>query len=177
MKLRVLVLLLFTCPAIAQTRKPVNLPSGKTLLAPAPGNPQTGVGSLPVAAALSPDRRYLAILDGGYGRPENQQQQGIGVLDLTTNKVAFYPDARLGQSARQTYFLGLAFSADGKHIFASIGSLTDPLASQSGSTGNLMDGNVVRNSRVADLADWNDCQANTWKENQYATSIGCVQSQ
>ena len=136
MKFRALALLLFACPAIAQTQKPVNLPSSKVLLVPAPGKPQTGVGSFPVAVALSPDRRYLAILDGGYGRPEFRQQQGIGVLDLATNRLTFYPDARLGNKARQTYFLGLAFSTDGKHLFASVASLTDPLARLPGSTGN-----------------------------------------
>jgi len=129
-------LLLFTCPALAQTKETINLPSGKVLVAPAPGDPQTGVGSLPVAVALSPDRRYLAVLDAGYGRPEYQQQQGIGVFDLATNKVSFYPDARFGRDARQTYFVGLAFSADGKHLFASVGSLTDPMSTQPGSTGN-----------------------------------------
>jgi len=136
MRVRVLLLLVLGCPAIAQTRKPINLPSSKVLLAPVPGNPQTAVGSLPVAVALSPDRRYLAILDAGYGRFEYQQQQGIGIFDLATNKVTFYPDPRLGRDARQTYFLGLAFSTDGKHLFASVGSLTDPLATQAGSTGN-----------------------------------------
>ena len=130
------VLLLFACPAFPQTTKSINLPSSKVLHAPAPGNPQTGIGSLPVAAALSPDRHYWAILDAGYGRFEYQQQQGIGVLDRATNKVTFYPDARFGKDTRQTYFLGLAFSADGKHLFASVGSLTDPKAAQPGSTGN-----------------------------------------
>ena len=136
MRVCVPVLLLLACPAFAQITKSINLPSSKVLHAPAPGNPQTGIGSLPVAAALSPDRHYLAILDAGYGRFEYQQQQGIGVLELATNKVMFYPDARFGKDARQTYFLGLAFSADGKHLFASVGSLTDPKAAQPGSTGN-----------------------------------------
>ena len=139
MKLRLLVLLLVAYSAVAQTKqtkKPVNLPSSKVLLTPAPGDPQTGIGSLPVAVTLSPDGRYLASLDAGYGRLEFQSQQGIGMLDLATNKIAFYTDARLGAKARQTYFLGLAFSADGKHLFASVGSLTDPLATQPGSTGN-----------------------------------------
>jgi hypothetical protein len=89
-----------------------------------------------VAVAFSPDRRYLAILDAGLGRYEYQQHQGIGVLDLATNKVAFHPDARLGNKSRQTYFFGLAFSADGKHLFASVASLTNPLAKPPGSTGN-----------------------------------------
>jgi hypothetical protein len=94
-------------PAIAKTKKPINLPSGKVLLAPAAGDLQTGVGSFPMAIALSPNHRYLAILDGGFGRPEHQLQQGIGVLDLATNKITFHPDARLGNKARQTYFLVL----------------------------------------------------------------------
>jgi len=136
MKFRLLVVLVFTWPAIAQTRNSINLPSGKVLRAPAPGDPQSGVGSLPVAVALSPDHRYLVILDAGFGRPEYRQQQGIAVFDLATNKATFYPDARLGSRARQTFFLGLAFSADGKHLLASIGSLTDPMATQPGSTGN-----------------------------------------
>jgi len=136
MRLRFLIVLLVAGPALAQSKKPINLPSGKVVVSPAPGDPQTGVGSLPVAVALSPDRRYLAILDAGFGRYEHQQQQGIGVLDLATNKVAFYPDARLGNKSRQTYFFGLVFSADGKHLFASVASLTDPLAKFPGSTGN-----------------------------------------
>ena len=62
--------------------------------------------------------------------------QGIAVLDLDTDKVSFFPESRLPKDARQTYFLGLAFSADGAHLYASLGSLTDPLAKKPGSTGN-----------------------------------------
>ncbi|MBZ5627959.1 MAG: bifunctional YncE family protein/alkaline phosphatase family protein [Acidobacteriia bacterium] len=136
MKLRLALVLLLCVAAVAQTKKPVNLPSSKVLLTPVPGNPQAGVGSLPAAVALSPDGRYLAILDAGFGAWSNHMHQGIAVLDLVTNKISFFPDARLPEKARQTYFLGLAFSGDGSHLYASFGSLTDPLAKRPGSTGN-----------------------------------------
>ena len=56
---------------------------------------------------------------------------------------------RLGSNARQTYFLGLAFSLDGKHIFASMASLTDPLGKQKGSTGNGIAVYSFENGRIA----------------------------
>src|SRR6516225_3889575 len=40
--------------------------------------------------------------------------------------------------ARQTYFLGLVFSGDGTHLYASLGSITDPTGSKPGSTGNAI---------------------------------------
>ena len=58
------------------------------------------------------------------------------VLDLKTNQIVEYPDARLGEDAHQSYFLGLAFSSDGKHLYASVGSLTDPTGAKPGDTGN-----------------------------------------
>ena len=47
-------------------------------------------------------------------------------MNLETNAIAEFPDARLGAHAKQSYFLGLAFSGDGKHLYASMGSLTRP---------------------------------------------------
>ena len=38
--------------------------------------------------------------------------------------------------AHQTYFLGLAFGSDGKHLYASMASLTDPTGARPGNTGN-----------------------------------------
>jgi DNA-binding beta-propeller fold protein YncE len=134
MKRTLIVLLLLVSPAVAQ-KKEISLPTSKVLLAPAPGSPQR-LDSLPTTAVLSPDHRYLVILNGGFGTIEGKYRQGISVLDLETSKVGFFPDDRLGKSARQTYFLGLAFSADGTELYASVGSLTDPLAKRPGSTGN-----------------------------------------
>ena len=111
------------------------LPSSKMLLNPVPGQPQR-TNSFPTTLALSPDGRYLAVLNNGYGTAESGSQQSIAILDLKSNQLADYPDSRLGRRAHQTYFLGLAFSADGKRLYASIASLTDPEGKLPGSTGN-----------------------------------------
>lgn len=113
----------------------LDLPSSKMLMLPVPGQPQP-TNSFPTAAALSPDGRYLAVLNNGYGTEESGYQQSIAILDLNSNKVADFPDARLGQHARQTYFWGLAFSRDGKELYASIASLTDPTGENDRDTGN-----------------------------------------
>ena len=103
MKLR-LALVLFLCSlAFAQSKKPVNLPNSKVLLTPVPGNPQASIGSLPAAVALSPDGRYLAILDAGFGTWSNHMHQGIAVLDLESNEVSFSPiPASLRKPAKRT---------------------------------------------------------------------------
>jgi hypothetical protein len=90
----------------------VRLPSSKVLLNPLPGQPQR-TNSFLTAVALSPDGRYLALLNNGRGTEESGYQQSISALDLQTNRLFDYPDARLQINARQTFFLGLAFSDDG----------------------------------------------------------------
>jgi DNA-binding beta-propeller fold protein YncE len=116
-------------------RRSINLPSSKALYVPAPGHPQP-TNSFPTADALSPDRRYLAILNNGYGTEQSGFQQSIAILDLSTHKVTDFPDARLDQRAGQTYYLGLAFSRDGSKLYASMSSLTDPLGMGPRDTGN-----------------------------------------
>lgn len=113
----------------------VHLPSSKLLLNPLPGEPQS-TNSFPTAVALSPDGRYLALLNDGRGTAESGYQQSIGVLDVQTNRLSDYPDSRFKVYARQTYFLGLAFSGDGKRLYASVASLTDPTGKLKGDTGN-----------------------------------------
>ncbi len=113
----------------------VHLPSSKLLLNPLPSEPQA-TNSFPTAVVLSPDRRYLALLNNGRGTAESGYQQSIAVLDLQTNRLSDYPDPRLKVSAKQTYFLGLAFSGDGKRLYASVASLTDPSGELKGDTGN-----------------------------------------
>jgi DNA-binding beta-propeller fold protein YncE len=146
MKLRVLLVILAIIVAVIVifrlARKPgrvqrasIDLPSSKMLLPPIPGHPQP-TNSFPTAAALSPDGRYLAILNNGYGTEQSDFQQSIAILDLSTHKVVDFPDVRLAQHARQTYYLGIGFSHDGSKLYASIGSLTDPTGKQPNDTGN-----------------------------------------
>src|SRR5208283_841391 len=92
--------------------------------------------SFPATIALSPDGRYAAMLNDGYGTQETMAMQSIGVLDLKTNQLSDYPDKRFGEEVHQSYFLGLVFSSDGKHLYASVGSITDPTGQKAGDTGN-----------------------------------------
>jgi len=116
-------------------KSPVMLPTSKMLTVPAPGR-LGSTNSFPATMVLSPDGRYAALLNDGYGTQETSAHQSISVLDLQSNQIADYPDARLGDDSHQSYFLGLAFGSDGKHLYASVGSLTDPTGARAGDTGN-----------------------------------------
>jgi DNA-binding beta-propeller fold protein YncE len=113
----------------------INLPTSKMLTAPAPGRVGS-TNSFPVTMVMSPDGRYAAMLNDGYGIQETLAHQSIAVLDLTTNQIADFPDARLSDEAKQSYFIGLAFSSNGKHLYASIGSISDPTGAKANDTGN-----------------------------------------
>ena len=113
----------------------IPLPSSKVLNTPSPGR-IGAVNSFPAKIALSPDGRYAALLNDGYGTQQTQAHQSITILDLSTNQLNDFPDARLSDTAHQTYFLGLAFGSDGKHLYASMGSITDPTGAKPGNTGN-----------------------------------------
>ena len=119
----------------SQTTPPLTrLPNGK-LLGEVPGHPRQ-INNFPTAVALSPDGKFSVFLHSGYGAYTSGEKQSLSVLNLATDDLTDFPDARLGQHARQSYFLGLAFSLDGKHLYASMASLTDPLGKKKGSTGN-----------------------------------------
>ena len=123
----------------AQGRQPdassISLPTSKILTTPAPGRIGS-TNSFPATIAISPDGRYAALLNNGYGTQETLATQSIAILDLKTNQLSDYPDKRFGDNAHQSYFLGLVFGSDGKHLYSSVGSLTDPTGEKPGSTGN-----------------------------------------
>src|SRR5579864_4320452 len=140
LKRTLLLLLLIAALALGYQAKlshqtNVMLPSGKRLLAPPPGTPRPANG-LPVAAALDPAGRYLALLNAGFGTAESHYRQSIAILDLQTNQLSDYPDPRLGPHARQALFLGLAFSNDVSRLYATVGSITDPTGQEPDDTGN-----------------------------------------
>jgi DNA-binding beta-propeller fold protein YncE len=122
----------------AQDRQPegsISLPTSKTLTIPSPGR-IASTNSFPATIAISPDGRYAALLNNGYGTQETLATQSIAILDLKTNHLSDFPDKRFGEEAHQSYFLGLVFSSDGKHLYASVGSITDPKGEKPGNTGN-----------------------------------------
>jgi DNA-binding beta-propeller fold protein YncE len=107
------------CPA-----QIVNLPTSKQLLGEVPGHPQRTNG-LPISMAISPDGRYVVTVNAGYGTFESQYEQSLAVLDTETGTLTDFPDSRTTVKAKQTLYSGLAFSRDGKHVYASMASLTD----------------------------------------------------
>ncbi len=113
----------------------IDLPTSKQIVRPVPGGPQR-VNSLPISMAVSPDGRYVATVNAGYGTFESNYMQSLAVMDTQTGKVADFPDADTSGRAKQTLYSGLAFSRDGKHLYASIGSEADPLGATSGDTGS-----------------------------------------
>ena len=121
----------------AERSRKINLPTSKTLTLPVPGY-LGRTNSFPATIALSPDGRYAALLNQGYGTQETGARQSIAILDLTNNQLHDFPDDRLSDatSTRQSYFIGLAFSSDGGHLYASMGSITDPEGKAKTSTGN-----------------------------------------
>jgi DNA-binding beta-propeller fold protein YncE len=128
-----------TTVALAQSpasdRPPIMLPTSKMLTVPSPGRIGS-TNSFPATMIVSPDGHYAALLNDGYGTQETMAHQSISVLDLKTNQIVEYPDARLSDESHQSYFIGLAFSSDGKHLYASVGSLTDPTGTKTGDMGN-----------------------------------------
>ena len=138
----------FLAPSLVAQDAPhtTQLPNGK-LLTDVPGNPRS-TNNLPTAAALSPDGRFAVLLHSGFGAYASGEKQSLSVLNLETDELTDFPDDRLGSKARQTYFLGLAFGLDGRHLFASMASLTDPLGKQKGSTGNGIAVYAFENGRV-----------------------------
>jgi DNA-binding beta-propeller fold protein YncE len=113
----------------------IDLPTSKQLIGEIPGHPQR-LNSLPMSMAVSPDRRYVVTVNAGYGTFESQYEQSLAVLDTQTGVLTDYPDARTPASARQTLYSGLAFSRDGSHLYASMGSTSDPLGNSKDAIGS-----------------------------------------
>jgi DNA-binding beta-propeller fold protein YncE len=125
---------------LALAAQTVDLPTSKQLIGEAPGHPQR-LNSLPVTMAVSPGGRYVVTVNAGYGTFESKYEQSLAVLDTQTGAVADFPDARTPIGAGQTLYSGLAFSRDGSHLYASMGSTSDPLGdgkkeTQKNDTGN-----------------------------------------
>jgi hypothetical protein len=126
---------------------PTQIPNGK-VFREVPGNPRK-INNLPTASAISPDGRFAVFLHSGYGAYAYGGKQSLTVLNLETDQLRDFPDDRLANDAKQTYFLGLAFSLDGKRLYASMASLTNPLGKQKGNTGNGIAVYTFQNGEIA----------------------------
>jgi DNA-binding beta-propeller fold protein YncE len=110
----------------AQTTRTIPLPSSKEIMEPVPGDPQR-TNSLPMQMAISPDGRYIAVVNAGYGTYESKYEQSIAMLDTQTGRLLDFPNGHTPRHAKQTLYEGLAFSSDGRHLYATIASLTNPV--------------------------------------------------
>ncbi len=131
---------LFAALLPAQTPAPIakpiiDLPSSKQLIGEAPGGPQR-LNGLPISMAISTDGRYVVTVDAGYGTFESQYNQSLSVLDTRSGALADFPDPRTAPKNKQTLYSGLAFSRDGRHIYASMASMSDPKGEGPGNTGS-----------------------------------------
>ena len=136
-----LLALLFGSAAFAQVagnRASLDLPSSKLVNPSLIGSPSK-INSLPMSLVLSPDGRYAAALNAGYGTAQSSYQQSVLIVDLVSGKQVDFPDTRtqLG-SAHQTLYQGLAWSRDGRRLYASVASLTAPEGGKPGETGNAI---------------------------------------
>src|SRR5882724_2595521 len=120
---------------VAALGQAIDLPTSKQIVRPVPGSPQR-LNSLPMSMAVSPDARYVVTVNAGYGTFESNYMQSLAVLDTQTGAVADFPEAATKERAKQTLYSGLAFSRDGRHLYASMGSEADPLGTASGDTGS-----------------------------------------
>ena len=127
-------MLLVPAAGWAQDKAVINLPSSKQLGA-VPGNPQR-LNSLPMTVAVSPDGRFVVTVNAGYGTYESRYEQSLAVMDTRTGKVTDFPDARTSLTSKETLYSGLVFSADGKHVYASMASLTAPTGDDQGNPGS-----------------------------------------
>ena len=115
----------------------IHLPTSKEIAAPVPGSPQR-LNSLPMGAAWSPDHRYLALVNAGFGTVESNYDQSIAILDTLTGKLTDYPIPLTDVLAPQTLYSGIGFSADGQHLYISFDSISAPEGGKPGQTGNAI---------------------------------------
>ncbi|HET9101257.1 MAG TPA: phosphoesterase [Acidobacteriaceae bacterium] len=105
------------------------------MIEPVPGAPQK-TNSLPMAIAISPDGRYIAVVNAGYGTAESKGEQSIAILDAKSHQLLDFPNPLTRDRALQTLYSGIAFGSDGQHLYVSIASLTHPLPDGKNAAGN-----------------------------------------
>jgi YVTN family beta-propeller protein len=76
-----------------------------------PAGKQVTLGSFPMGGALSPDQQYLVVVNAGAGI------QSLQVVDVQQQKVV----QTVPYMSPEAVYLGVAFSPDGKHVYASAG--------------------------------------------------------
>lgn len=126
----VLCLLLLTLPVPGSpggSWQPVHLPSGKILVEPPAGEFISDLNAFPINSATSPNGRYVAFLNNGYGHAASAFRKSIAIYDRVTGSVADFTEPGTGLNFDGpadicTPFYGIAFSSDGKRLYLSLAS-------------------------------------------------------
>jgi len=137
MKIAASSIALLSVAAACCAAQSIPLPTSKKIVTPVPGSPQM-LNSLPMASAWSPDHRYLALVNAGFGTVESDYQQSVAILDTTTGKLTDFPISLTDVLQPQTLYSGIAFSADGSHLYLSFDSISEPTGGKPDETGNAI---------------------------------------
>ncbi len=76
-----------------------------------PAGTQVGLGNFPMDGAVSPDKKYFVAANAGTGT------QSLQVVDTQQQKVV----QTISYESPEALYIGLAFSPDGKKLYASAG--------------------------------------------------------
>ena len=103
--------------------QPVYLPNGKVLVEPPAGAFVSDLNAFPINSAISPDGRYVAFLNNGYGHSTSGFRKSIAIHDRVTGLVSDFTEPGTGLNFDGpadicTPFYGLAFSSNGKHCIS-----------------------------------------------------------
>jgi len=112
--------------------QPVRLPSGKILYEPPAGKFLSDLNAFPINSAISPNGRYVAFLNNGFGHPSSGFRKSIAVYDRTNGQLSDTPEPGTGLNFDgpaniSTTYYGIAFSSTGSRLYVSIASTrSDP---------------------------------------------------
>jgi DNA-binding beta-propeller fold protein YncE len=107
--------------------QPVPLPSGKILYEPPAGRFLSNLNAFPINSAVSPNGRYIAFLNNGYGHPSSGFRKSIAIYDRVNGQLSDTPEPGTGLNFDgptdiSTIYYGIAFSSSGSRLYVSIAS-------------------------------------------------------
>jgi hypothetical protein len=125
--LLIFILTVFTSAFSQAGWNPIHLPSGKILVEPPAGRFLSDLNAFPINSTISPEGRYVAFLNNGYGHAMSGFRKSIAILDRVTGQVSdtTEPGTGLyfnGPANISTPFYGISFSSDGRRLYVSIAS-------------------------------------------------------
>jgi DNA-binding beta-propeller fold protein YncE len=132
-KLTEMLLLMLTCVCNAsslsqnETWQAVPLPSGKILVEPPAGTFLSDLNAFPINSAISPNGRFVAFLNNGFGHPSSGFKKSIAVYDRANGQLSDTQEPGTGLAFEgpaniSTVYYGIAFSSNGSRLYVSIAS-------------------------------------------------------